>query len=183
MKSSWIPNLLTILRCILTLPVILGLLWGYPKIAFWLFIIAGFSDALDGFLARNFNWSSRFGSILDPLADKFLMLAVFITLCYLDAMPLWVLLTIIIRDVIIISGGVAYQYLVGSFEMNPNKLSKLNTCLQLLLITLLMWQISYHAIPQKWLINLMYIVFLTNITSLIQYVWQWSGRALRGEHL
>lgn len=178
MKFAYLPNTITILRILLVFPVLYVLFQGNYTWGLYLFLIAGITDAVDGFLARQFNWSTRFGSIADPIADKFLMLATFVMLTYLQVLPIWLILIVIIRDLIIINGGLAYHYLIGPYRFAPSFISKINTFLQLMLITLVLFHKSYNILSYDLLEWLMYTVYLTNVLSLIHYVWVWGKKAI-----
>lgn len=119
MNWSQLPNLISILRIILVVPVILALLKADFVLALVLFAVAGFSDALDGFLAKHYHWQSRLGSILDPLADKLLLVVTFATLTWLGFLPSWLLWLVLGRDVLIVVGALTYHYVVGKFELLP----------------------------------------------------------------
>src|SRR3990170_8650209 len=92
-----IPNALCILRMLLVVPVAWLLNAGEYRLTLWLFAFAGFTDGLDGFLAKRFGWTSELGRILDPLADKILLVGVFITLATLDIVPVWLAATAGVR--------------------------------------------------------------------------------------
>jgi cardiolipin synthase len=99
-------------------------------------LIAGLSDALDGFLARRFDWRTRLGGLLDPAADKLLMFAVFVTLTWLGWVPVWFTAVIVGRDIIIIAGTIVYTLTVAPLHGEPTKASKVNTVLQILFLLL-----------------------------------------------
>ena len=107
MRRQDIPNLISITRILLVVPLVVALLDYQFGIAMVLFAIAGISDALDGFLAKHYHWESRLGSILDPLADKLLLVAGFATLTWLGYIPNWLLWLVIGRDIMIVTGGMA----------------------------------------------------------------------------
>ena len=136
MKRQDLPNIISILRIILVLPVVWALLNNHFLLALILFTIAGISDALDGFLAKHFHWESRLGSILDPLADKLLLIASFASLTWLGLIPVWLFWMALGRDFLIVIGGLAYHYLVGKFDLTPLWSSKFNTSLQIILVIL-----------------------------------------------
>lgn len=182
MKKQDIPNLITLLRILLVIPVLLALQADRYGWAFILFLAGGISDGVDGCLARKYGWHSRLGSMLDPLADKLLMVSTFLCLAYLGNIPMWLVTVVIIRDVVIILGGVSYHFLIGAYDFQPSLLSKFNTFLQLLLIILILFQNNYAIFPQIFLTIIMYMIFVTNVTSLIHYVSIWSVRAIRLEH-
>jgi len=105
LKRQDLPNIISILRIVLVLPVVWALLNNYFLWALVLFTIAGISDALDGFLAKHFHWESRLGSILDPLADKLLLIASFASLTWLGLIPVWLFWMALGRDFLIVIGG------------------------------------------------------------------------------
>ena len=103
-----LPNALSIIRIILTVPVVIALLKEQYLLTLLLFLVAGITDALDGWIAKQFYLQSRLGSILDPVADKVLLTCTFITLYWVGVLPLWLLMIIFVRDVIIIAGALGY---------------------------------------------------------------------------
>lgn len=177
MRREYIPNIITVLRLALVGPIVISLLTHHNQAAFWLFVVAGLTDAIDGYLARRFRWISRWGAMVDPLADKFLMVSTFLVLGYLSIFPLWLLLMLVVRELVIVSGGVVYHFWIGAYEFIPTRISKLNTCLQIILIICLMFNLSYALIPAEWLEYLMLMVFATSLVSLINYIVVWGRRA------
>ena len=113
-----IPNILTMSRVLMTPLVALCLVRQEYGWALWGLLVAGVTDGLDGFIAKWFNQSSRLGAILDPVADKFLMLATVLALTWTGLLPLWVTIPILLRDVIIFGGARVYYRLAGSIEMS-----------------------------------------------------------------
>lgn len=133
---SWLPNAITLLRVLLVIPTALMLWRGEYNWALVLMIVAGISDGLDGYLARRYNWFSRFGAIVDPLADKFLVATMLLVFVLQGHFPWWLLLIIILRDLVIVAGGVIYRVLFGPFEMSPTLLSKANTAAQIVVVVM-----------------------------------------------
>ncbi|MGD2138371.1 MAG: CDP-alcohol phosphatidyltransferase family protein, partial [Gammaproteobacteria bacterium] len=109
MKARDIPNIITLFRFLLVPPVVVLLLKQQFASALVVFGIAGFSDALDGFLAKHYDWTSRLGGLLDPLADKLLLLGCFITLGWLGLIPWWLIVLVVVRDIVILTGAVVYN--------------------------------------------------------------------------
>jgi cardiolipin synthase len=179
MQIRNIPNLLTGIRILLVVPLIYVLRQENYFLSLWIIIVAGASDGLDGFLAKHYQWQSRLGSILDPLADKLLLISSFIVLALLGHLPYWLMLLVLSRDLVIILGALAYHFFIGSLEMEPALLSKLNTLCQILLIVaIIVSQLPGLEILRvvDWLI---YLVALTTVLSGIQYIWHWGRRAWR----
>lgn len=184
MRPEYIPNIITFLRLILIPPIIVSLIIAKYRLGFLLFCIAGFTDAIDGYLARRFHWISRFGAMIDPIADKLLIVLTFLTLAYIGAVPLWLLVTVALRDIVIVAGGAIYHFYIGEYEFKPTWISKCNTFLQILLIILLMFQWAYwehHWISSSTINALMILVFITSVVSLLDYVIVWGLRAWRSK--
>jgi len=120
-----LPNLITVCRIAMALPIAWLIVDGEMLTAATLFVIAAASDALDGALARRFGWESRLGSILDPLADKLLMLCTAATLWQIDRLPGWFVALMLTRDVVIAVGAIAYHKLVVPLAAEPSTVSKL----------------------------------------------------------
>lgn len=182
LKARHIPNLISAARVVLVFPVIWLLLHEQFSVALWLFLVAGVSDALDGLLAKTFHWQSRLGGILDPLADKFLLVSTYVCLAILGAVPAWLVVLVILRDLVIISGGVVYNYRVERFEAEPLLISKLNTLMQILLALVMVFQLAGSPLPGWLPQSLVWIVVFTTIASGLSYVLEWSRRAREHNH-
>ena len=177
MRASDIPNLITAGRILLVPPVGWALIQQHFLLALVLFFIAGVSDAADGFLAKYYGWTSRLGALLDPLADKFLLVTSYLALWWIGFLPLWLLVLVALRDVVIITGAVVYNFHIERLEAEPTLISKLNTLLQILLVLLV---IVHHATgwgESAWIAMLIYAVSVTVVWSGIDYVITWSRRA------
>lgn len=174
---SQIPNILTIIRFLLIFPIVGLMISGRFQLAFYLFVIAGITDGVDGYLARRFDWISRFGSIADPLADKFLLVSSFIVLTYLGHIPGLLLSVVIGRDLLILLGALVLHWLIGRYDFVPSRISKINTLLQNSLIVVVLFQLGFAATVPYWLMgSLMVIVFITSIISFLDYGWVWIKR-------
>jgi cardiolipin synthase len=129
-----IPNLLTIGRILLVPLLVIFLLDGKHLAAFWVFVLAGATDALDGFLARVLKQKTNFGAFLDPIADKLLLITSYITLSVLDILPKWLTVLVVSRDVLI-WGGIGILMLYNrDFKYKPSLVSKVTTFFQLLTV-------------------------------------------------
>src|SRR5690606_34614382 len=126
MSLRWLPNAICVIRVLLVVPLVMALLDERYKLALALLIVAGGSDAVDGFLAKTFDWRTRLGSLLDPAADKLLIGSVFLTLTYLGAVPLALAAIVVLRDVVIVLGSLAYHALIEPLRGEPAAISKLN---------------------------------------------------------
>lgn len=173
-----LPNLITGLRILLIPPFLWLLLQGSHGAALVLFVLAGVSDGVDGFLAKRFGWHSRLGALLDPAADKLLMVCAYLALGWLGALPWWLVGMVLLRDGIIVAGALAYYRLFGVYEMEPLRVSKLNTALQIVLVLTALWALAFGGVPSALLHWLIYAVGLSTLASGSAYVWVWSRRAL-----
>jgi len=175
-----LPNLISVLRILLVGPIIWALLGERFELAIWLFLVAGISDAVDGFLAKTFGWTSRLGGILDAIADKILLVSTFICLWWLQVFPGWLVLWILARDLLIIGGGVVYNSRIEKFQAEPSLISKLNTFLQIVLAALGVVHLGLWPVPLWLLDGLMYAIVLTVFFSGAGYVREWTRRAAAG---
>lgn len=177
MKKSDIPNLISFLRVLLIPPVVWFLLQQYYLYALALFIVAGLSDALDGYLARKYHWGSDLGGWLDPLADKAMQISAYFALTWIGLIPVWLLSTVILRDVFIVFGGLYYFYRVEKVTASPSWISKLNTLAQILLVVLILVHKSLFGLPPVVLDVMIYTVFTTTVLSGFDYVFTWGKKA------
>ncbi len=177
----FLPNLITGLRILFIPPFLWFLLRGGYGPAFALFVLAGASDGVDGFLARRYGWRSRLGTVLDPLADKLMMLCACLGLGWLGALPWWLVAMVLLRDAVIVAGALAYHRLFGAYEMEPLPASKLNTVCQIALVTVVLFGLWRGGLPEGLVPLLIALVALTTLASGTAYVWVWSRRALRRE--
>ena len=179
MKLREIPNIITVIRILLVFPVIYFLYVENYLPALILFTVAGVSDGLDGFLARQMNWQSRLGSILDPLADKMLLVSCFVMLAWSGKIDQGLVIAVILRDLVIVIGAIAFHYLVGRYDMAPSMVSKLNTLCQIVLVfAVLVSEGAFALIPQSITI-LSIIVWVTTCSSGAWYVWKWGASAMQ----
>lgn len=177
LKYQDLPNIISLLRLLAVMPVLYLLLEREFGWALFLFAAAGFSDGLDGFLAKHYGWQSRLGGILDPLADKILLAACFLVLGALTLIPVWLVSAVVFRDLLIVGGAVLYNYRVE--EAAPTLMSKLNTALQILLIVLVIADAGPMPLPEWVVQTLIWACLTTVVVSGSQYVWIWSRKAVQ----
>ena len=177
MSLRWLPNAISLMRIVLVAPILMFIVQGRYGLALLLFFIAGFSDGVDGYLAKRFDWHTRIGALLDPIADKLLVGGTFITMVFTGLVPVWLAALVILRDVVIVGGATAYNILVRPVEGEPTRISKLNTALQLLFIVFVLSNAGFGW-PEQIAITVVGAgVLVTIIVSGIDYVWSWSRRA------
>jgi cardiolipin synthase (CMP-forming) len=173
-----IPNLITSVRILLIIPIAVALLRHDLLLALGLFCAAAASDLLDGFLAKRFGWQSALGSVLDPAADKLLLATSFVVLAIMHLVPLWLMATAVARDLIIVSGAIAYRLWLGPVQVRPSNLSKINTLCQALFILCVIARQQFSQ-PDPWaIVALGALTFLTTAVSGIDYVLHYGKAAL-----
>jgi len=178
---AWLPNFISLARLLAVPVTVYLLLIGNFQAAFWLFLAAGVSDALDGAIAKHFNAASRVGAFLDPLADKALLMAIYLTLGYLEHMPLWLVILIVFRDLLIIGGAVLFHTLTHSLKMEPLFISKVNTVAQITLAGFVLARLGLEVPGGLLETLLIYAVAATTLASGAAYVVKWGLRAVNYE--
>ena len=183
-QRNQIPNLVTICRILIIFPTLWLLYFNQYRDALILIVIAGLSDALDGYLASAFDWKSRLGSILDPVADKFLIASSFLVLTLQGVVPVWVTVIVLGRDLVIFAGAVSYRILYKRLEIAPSILSKLNTAYQIFAVIYLVLSLSgYLYFPSELEVllrpYLFYLLAFLGFISGVDYVVVWSRKAVR----
>jgi cardiolipin synthase len=173
MRWNQLPNTITLARLFLVPVLILVLKDENYRLALLVFLVAGISDALDGYIAKKFNFVSQFGAVLDPVADKLLLVSAYIMLSLIGHVPFWLVLVIVSRDLFIVGGYVVVTSLMGAVTMNPSMLSKLNTLMQIVLVIAILADHAAGQNHQTILTSLVYIVLATTVASGIHYFWLW----------
>ncbi|HEX4267764.1 MAG TPA: CDP-alcohol phosphatidyltransferase family protein [Steroidobacteraceae bacterium] len=172
-----LPNLICLVRLALIWPVATALYGGRYGQALAFFMLAAVSDGLDGYLAKRFNWISELGKILDPAADKLLLMTVFIESTWLGLVPWWVTAAAVARDVMIALGALVYRVWFGPLRGRPTILSKINTAAQLLFLMAVMLAAAVAFPPHFILRALALTVFTTTVLSGLNYVQSFTRRA------
>ena len=181
MKPRDIPNLISLIRILFLLPIVLMMLAQDYGTALVLVLIAGASDALDGWLASRFGWQSEFGAKLDPLADKLLLVSSFLTLGYTGLVPAWLVWLVVARDVVIVAGATAYHFYIGPFAARPTWLSKANTTVQVAYVLAMLSNAVWLWLGPGAALALAFVTGATTVASGVDYVVTWGYRARRGE--
>jgi cardiolipin synthase len=178
MTLRWLPNAICVVRLMLVAPIVWLIALGDYALALALFVVAGASDGLDGYLAKKFDWRTRLGSLLDPAADKLLLVSVFVMLTYVQLVPVPLTAIVVGRDLVIVAGALAYQWLIAPVEGQPTAISKLNTACQLGFAFFTLTHAAFAWPPAISLTVLGAAVVFTSVTSGLNYVLRWSRRAL-----
>ena len=173
-----VPNLITLAR-LLAVPVLVWLILdGETAIAFWVFVGAGVSDAVDGYIAKRFDAQTVIGGFLDPLADKALLVCAFVTLGYVGHLPHWLVILVVFRDFLIVGGAILYQTVTNDLKAEPLPVSKVNTFAQILLAAWVLAAVGLglHVPMVQGL--LVFLVAATTVVSGAAYVYTWGRRAM-----
>jgi cardiolipin synthase (CMP-forming) len=172
-----LPNLICLIRLLLIWPIVTALHAGQHLTALGLFIAAALSDGLDGYLAKRFGWTSDLGKILDPTADKLLLMCVFVEGAWLALIPWWVTAAVVARDVMIGLGALIYRLWFGPLRGQPTLLSKVNTGAQLIYVALVMLRAAVGLPPRALLDAASLLVLATTVTSGVHYLLTFTRRA------
>lgn len=175
----YLPNSLTILRLLLALPMGVLILRRDFDLALAVGLLAGITDALDGFAARRLQAFSRFGAALDPIADKILITVIFLSFAQLELIPWYLALTVIIRDLAIVIGATCYHWLIGPFEFAATRLSKANMFVQICFCVLLLSAQVVPGVPIELIIVGTAGVMFIAVASGVDYVLTWTIKALQ----
>ena len=176
-----LANLVTFAR-LLSVPLAIWLVLGDEiGAAFWLFLAAGLADAIDGYIAKHFDQRSRLGALLDPLADKMLLVSMFVTLGVTGRLPSWIVILVVFRDVLIVGGFLLAAAVSQPIVTTPLAVSKLNTALQLLLIAAVLGHAGLGVNDHGVTLVLIYAVAATTVLSGGGYFVRWMrGPAREG---
>jgi cardiolipin synthase len=168
-----IPNFITIGR-LMMVPLIIWLIVSRePLTAFWCFVVAGISDGVDGFMARQFNMRSDLGTYLDPIADKALLVSIFIALAVLAEIPVWLTLLVVSRDFLIVGGVVLAWMLDRPIEMKPRVVSKVNTVAQIVLVGIVLADLAFVPDLSEFRYVTVLLVAALTVASTIVYMVDW----------
>jgi cardiolipin synthase len=172
-RSLSIPNLITLLRVILVPIVVWAIISGEMLLAFSLFLIAGISDAVDGFLAKRFHMESELGAYLDPLADKALIVSIYVSLGIARALPISLVILVVSRDIMIVSGFMLSWLVDKPMAVRPHPVSKANTVMQILLAVLVLAEKAF-GLDTPVLANIgIFLVVVLTLLSIGFYLAEW----------
>ena len=176
---QYLPNALTISRLLLAAP--LGYLILHENYAWALGtgLLAGITDALDGFAARRLNVHSRLGAALDPIADKVVVTVAFVCFAYIGLIPWYLAIAVIARDLVIVLGAACYHWVIGEFEFSATQLSKMNMLVQIVFCTLVLAaQVATWIPPAAITAGSAAVLFIAGASG-FDYVMKWSIKAVQ----
>lgn len=168
-----IPNIITVLRFLMVPAVVYSLLVGAMMPAFIIFVIAGISDGVDGFIARHYNQQTELGAYLDPIADKLLLVTVFIMLAILGHLPHWLVVLVVSRDILIVIAVILSSVMSQPLDMNPILVSKANTAFQIALVAVVLAELAFGMTFGHLRLILIYLVTALTILSAAAYLKVW----------
>jgi cardiolipin synthase len=178
-----LPNLITIARILLVPVMVWAIASQEMAVAFFLFLAAGLSDAVDGFLAKRFGMASELGAYLDPLADKVLIVSIYVSLGITEAIPRWLVILVVSRDLLIV-GGIILSWVLGNpIKVKPLMVSKLNTVAQILLAGLVLAAIGFNFDADMARVALMIAVAVLTLLSVGFYLRDWIRHMGMASHL
>lgn len=179
-----LPNLISLGRLLLVPAAISLILEGSYAAAFWVFVVAGISDGLDGFIAKRFNWRTRLGALLDPLADKVLLVSVYVTLGIAGELWTWLVVLVVFRDLMIIGGFLLIQALAAMPKnFQPLLISKINTGMQVALVGYVLARRGFGAEAGLMDVVLSFLVVATTVVSGSIYLVRWARILARSEQV
>ncbi|MDQ0505459.1 CDP-alcohol phosphatidyltransferase family protein [Xanthobacter agilis] len=168
-----VPNLITIFRILLVPTVVWAIGVGEAELAFWLFLTAGVSDALDGFIAKRFGMQTELGAYLDPVADKALLVSIYVALAVVGDIPRWVAIAVVSRDVMIVGAVVLSLVMAKPVAIRPLVVSKLNTAAQIAFAAFVLASSGFGLdVPQVFSLGLVFVGLLTGLSA-AAYLAEW----------
>ncbi len=180
---SQIPNILTISRLLLFAPIVYCIFAEHWLYVLLLMIVAGLTDFADGLFARKFDWTSRFGRLVDPIADKVTFAGTFLVLWVQGHIPTWLAMIVFSREVLILGGLVVYRLVLKQLDVEPTFISKVNTYVLVLLVLALIYSMTdlVGTDLAKMLLEplLFWMCAILTIASGLDYVRVWGTKALR----
>jgi cardiolipin synthase len=168
-----IPNLITLGRILLVPVVVWAITAGEMQIAFVLFLAAGISDAVDGFLAKRFGMATELGAYLDPLADKAMLVSIYVALGVTDAIPRWLVILVVSRDIMIVSAVILSWVVDKPVPLRPLMVSNLNTVAQIVLAGVVMAALGFDIDASVAMMVLTPLVAALTLLSVAFYVAEW----------
>jgi cardiolipin synthase len=168
-----IPNLITLGRILLVPVVVWAIAAGQMKVAFLLFLVAGLSDLIDGFLAKQFGMATELGAYLDPLADKAMIVSIYVVLAIVGAIPLWLVILVVSRDIMIVSAIILSWLIDRPVTLKPLAVSKLNTVAQIVLALVVLASLGYRFQADELIRGLSVLVAALTLASIGFYLAEW----------
>lgn len=168
-----LPNLISIGRVFLVPLVVWLIIKEQYQAAFYVFVLAGLSDAADGFLARQFHWQTELGAYLDPLADKLLLVSIFLTLGFIGHLPPWIVILVVSRDIVIVGAMLLSWMLSNPMTVSPLFVSKMNTTAQIMLAALILAELGFEFGIDRLVAMTVDVTAVLTVLSAALYLFAW----------
>ena len=169
-----LPNIITLIRILLVPVIVWAIASNQMTIAFFIFVAAGVSDAIDGFLAKRFNMTTEIGALLDPVADKALLVSIYVTLGISGDIPRWLVILVVSRDFMIVGAVLISWILDNPVPMKPLMVSKLNTVAQVSFAALVLASLGFQFTASPYAIILAGCVTVLTLLSVSFYLVEWA---------
>jgi cardiolipin synthase len=171
--SLSIPNLITLARILLVPVIVWAIASNQMQIAFAIFLVAGLSDLVDGYLAKRFGMATELGAYLDPLADKAMIVSIYVSLGIADAIPRWLVILVVSRDIMIVAAVILSWLVDKPMKLKPLTVSKLNTVAQIVLALLVLASLAMQFDAQAAIMVVTLLVAILTLLSVAFYVAAW----------
>ena len=168
-----IPNSISLLRIGLVPLVVWLILTNHLQTAFYIFVLAGVSDAVDGYIAKRFGMKTELGAYLDPIADKLLLVSIYVTLGVSGEIPSWLVILIVSRDILIIMGFLLSWMLDHPLKVDPALISKINTAVQIVLAAVVLGDIGFDLGIENLRVALVFLTGILTLVSASAYLMAW----------
>ena len=175
-----LPNIITLGRILLVPVIVWAIASNQMTIAFVIFVVAGVSDAIDGFLAKRFNMTTEIGALLDPVADKALLVSIYVALGISGDIPRWLVILVVSRDFMIVGAVIVSWILDNPVPMKPLMVSKLNTVAQVAFAALVLASLGFGFRTSPYEIALMLCVTVLTLLSVSFYLVEWARHMSAG---
>jgi cardiolipin synthase (CMP-forming) len=179
MKWNYLPNAITIIRIVMAFPLLYLLMTQQALAAFWLALIAGGTDFVDGYLAKKYHWQTTLGGLLDPIADKCLLTVCFIGLAWQGAIAWWLFAAVILRDVVILTGALIWWKTIGPFKASPSMLGKLTTFMQIVFVAIILAERAFVSAFGMITVSMLWLMLLMTVASGLDYFFRYGALALK----
>jgi len=174
-----LPNLISLARLLMTPTIVWLIIDGRFVLAFVIFVLAGVGDAVDGFIARTFDMRTQLGAYLDPIADKALLVSIYVSLAIAGELPGWLAVLVVSRDLLIV-GAVILSWGVGRpIEIHPRLISKANTFAQIVLAAGVLADLAFPAVLTGFRDAMVIIVAVLTVASTVNYLLDWARHVAR----
>ncbi len=168
-----LPNIITVLRLLLAPVIVFLMLKGQMGAAFLIFLVAGISDAVDGLVAKRFGQVTDLGTYLDPIADKVLLVSIYVTLGAGDHLPVWLVILVVSRDLLIVGGALLSHAMDLVLNIRPLLISKINTTAQIALAAIVLGELGLDLDASGLIPLVVAVVAATTVLSGTNYLVQW----------